>query len=444
MLFTKHTEEQTASRGFTIAELGAGLGVFALAASLMVPMAMTTGTTLADGGTIQTVSSTDKDGRKIITTPDTEAVEVIVLDANGNQVKKQTVTDPNASSTVISQLDPNGTYTFEVSKINKAGASAKATTKLDYKQTGSVTENYTVTVPIQIPRSATYNSVAEQVDDTSRPIYVTVEDRSKKHYRNVTETYQVRVNKSETRYRTEAYTYVHLHYDTARVARTRSYNHVHHHSRSWNHVHTGNSCTGFGRNRRCRTTYTNHRHTDRWTSNHTHRETYYENVTQVFRHTHNATRPVPYTHNYTVMENRTRTVSVFSHYGTKQEFRGYNKKTQHRLCIPGQGCSVSSSPASRTLTWTEPGTRQEARSRQLPVYGHVAQKMVKAPSNFVVFKASDVSTTSFLSGGKIAAVGSGVSNATTGQTKTFLRHSGRTFTFQGEKYIQVHKWALQG
>jgi len=153
------------------------------------------------------------------------------------------------------------------------------------------------------------------------------------------------------------------------------------------------------------------------------------------------------------MEDRQRTVSVFSHYGTKQVFRGYQKKTQYRMCWTPRGfggargaqqCEVRSAPASKTISWQFTNSRNVQKTRYLPVYNHVKKAPeVRAQAGYVVFKASSLSKGRIMSSGEVAAVGSGVSGISKGATKSFYRWSGRTFTFNGEQYVQVHKWALR-
>jgi hypothetical protein len=484
----KHRGEEHDSKnssGFTIAELGAGLGVFAVAASLMMPMAISsaTATMTAEGDTNVTVDNDN--GRKPVTTPPVDAVEVTVLDATGNEVKTVTVDDPNATSTVISGLDPDETYTFEVAKINAAGKSAKATAKLDYQKTGTeeyevdVTENYTER------KSATVSATPEQVNDTSRPQYKTVDDKSKPIYKQVQENYtdyETRTRKVRESYRVRVATPQyrntnHRHYRYVWSTRTvysnhrHSYNHRHRYYSSYNHRHR--YC--YNHTHRWRWYRWNHRHCGSWNhrhggyrtsyhthySNHTHRDHVRYRMRQSYNHMHRIHWTTTYSYvtryryvpeEYTVPVTKTRTKTVLDGYKKKQVFTGYAKKTQYRLCYQprgrngvklGQRCEIKSSPATKTLTWTVDKQRTVKEKRSKDVFGHVKQTSVKAQPGYVIFKADNLTNGRIIRSGEVAAVGAGVSNISEGSNAKFLRWSGKTFTFNGEKYIKVHRFAVR-
>lgn len=496
----KHRGEEHDSKnssGFTLAELGAGLGVFAVAASLMMPMAISSASAsmTADGDSNVTVNGENQDGRKPVTTPPVDAVEVTVLDATGNEVKTVTVDDPDATSTVISGLDPDETYTFEVAKINAAGKSAKATAKLDYRKTGTeeyevdVTENYTET------KSATVSATPEQVNDTSRPQYKRVDDRSRPIYktvqenytvyetrtRTVRESYRVRVatpqyrntnhTHSQTRYRNATRSYNHTHRGYRYEYRTRYWNHRHtwnhRHSYnhrhwswgyggSWNHTHYSNHTHGY-----------NHRHSSTYRTkvgynyNHRHRETYRQPYTHRYNHVHRTHWTTTYsyetryrnaTENYTVPVTKTRSRTVLDGYRQKNVFTGYAKKTQYRLCYQPRGhngvklsqrCEISNSPTTKRLTWTVDKQRTVQEKRSKDVYSHVKEAGVKAQPGYVVFKADSLTNGRIVRSGEVAAVGAGVSRVSEGSNAMFLRWSGKAFTFNGERYVQVHRWAVR-
>lgn len=497
----KHRGEEHDSKnssGFTIAELGAGLGVFAVAASLMMPMAISsaTATMTADGDTNVTVNNDN--GRKPVTTPPVDSVEVTVLDATGNEVKTVIVDDPDATSTVISGLDPDETYTFEVAKVNAAGKSSKATAKLDYKKTGTqeyevdVTENYTER------KSATVSATPEQVNDTSRPKYKTVDDKNKPIYKQVQENYTVqekrtkRVRESykvrvatpqyrnsnhthtQTRYRNATRSYNHRH--SYGHAHRSSYNHRHswsynhRHSYSWSHYHRSPYGGGWRHTHRGSSNHrhygsTNHRHYSNYNhthySNHRHYSTYRQAYQHSYNHVHRTHWTTTYSYDtryryvdkdYTVPVTKTRNKTVLDGYAKKNVFTGYAKRTQYRLCYQPRGrngvklsqrCEVKSSPVTKKLSWTVDKQRTVQEKRSKDVFGHVKQTSVKAQPGYVVFKADNLTNGRIIRSGEVAAVGAGVSRISEGSNARFLRWSGKTFTFNGDRYIKVHRWAVR-
>jgi len=187
--------------------------------------------------------------------------------------------------------------------------------------------------------------------------------------------------------------------------------------------------------------------------NHVHESKNTVNYTVPVQYEETAYRTESYKEKYFVTVTKTRVVPKFFGWTYKDEFRGYQKKTQYRMCWTPRGfggvrgaqqCSVSSTPQSKKITWQFTNSRNVQKTRYLPVYNHVKKAPeVRAPRNFVVFKASSLSKGRIMSSGEVAAVGSGVSGISKGATKSFYRWSGRTFTFNGEQYVQVHKWALR-
>jgi hypothetical protein len=493
--FLKHRGEEHDSHnssGFTLAELGAGLGVFALAASLMAPMAVSSATAslTADGETNVTVNN-DNDGRKTSTQIKADAVKVVVKDATGTVVYDKVIEDTdtlNAKQYVVdsTNLDSDQAYTFEVSQVGtktKGGGaveSAKAVAVLERQKVGE--ENYEV--PVQETyleeKSADVAAVPEQVDDTSRPIYKNVDDKSKPIYKQVQENYTVMVTKirqvrqsytarvpyrvrvtkyRNVRVRTPQYRNTnHRHYYYTYQRRYRSWTHYHRgcwnhthrwrwyrwnhrHCRSWAHRHGGWTT------QRVRRSY-NHTHRTLWTYTYSYRRQAYTDYETRYR---NEIRYRTVNQHYTVPETRTRTKTVFDRYAKKRVFDRYAKKTQYRLCYRPRGfngvrlaqrCEIKNSPTTKKLTWKVEKQREVMEQRTRDVMGFVnTVKKVQAPTNYVIFKADALEEGKVYSSGTIVAAGSGT-NLSEGDTADFLRWSGKKFTFDGQQYIRVHKKAL--
>ena len=138
--------------GFTLAELAATLGVFALAATILTPAF--SGVPAISNSNV-TVSSDSPAGASPFTPPVNAILVDVTNTATGVSTQK-VVSDPSATSTTISGLDPQGTYTVEVAKQNQAGKSPAVVAEVSYVKTGEVQVNYTVPVT---------------VTDTSKPIY---------------------------------------------------------------------------------------------------------------------------------------------------------------------------------------------------------------------------------------------------------------------------------
>ena len=145
------------SRGFTLAELAAILGVTALMASVLSPVVMNAGT-LSASSTI-TVAESGAAMAEPETLP-VEAILVNVTDTATGVVTPKVVNDPNATSTTISGLDPQGNYTVEVAKKSQAGVSPKATAKVNYTKVGEKT--VTLSEPV-LEVEAASTTVAEEV-----------------------------------------------------------------------------------------------------------------------------------------------------------------------------------------------------------------------------------------------------------------------------------------
>ena len=141
--------------GFTLAELAATLGVFALAATILTPAF--SGTPATSNSNV-TVSSDSPAGASPFTPPVNAILVNVTNDATGVTLNR-VVTDPSATSTTISGLDPQGTYTVEVAKRNQAGKSPAAVAKVNYIKVG---ETVVDTTRVE----------AQLRNDTSRPIMV--------------------------------------------------------------------------------------------------------------------------------------------------------------------------------------------------------------------------------------------------------------------------------
>jgi hypothetical protein len=130
------------SRGFTLAELAALLGVTALLASVLSPVVANAGEVSSNSSTI-TVSEVGT----VVAEPETLPVEAILVNvtdpATGASVlpggKPVLVDDPNATSTTITGLDPQKNYNVEVVKRSQAGNSPAATAKVNYTKVGEKT-----------------------------------------------------------------------------------------------------------------------------------------------------------------------------------------------------------------------------------------------------------------------------------------------------------------
>ena len=141
------------NRGFTLAELAATLGVFALAATILTPAF--SGVPAISNSNV-TVSSDSPAGASPFTPPVQAILVDVTNDATGVTVQK-VVSDPNATSTTISNLDPQASYTVAVAKQNQVGKSPAAVAQISYGKTGEYTRYFTQ------PEAQT---------DTSNPIYV--------------------------------------------------------------------------------------------------------------------------------------------------------------------------------------------------------------------------------------------------------------------------------
>jgi hypothetical protein len=148
------------NRGFTLAELAASLGVFALAATILTPAFA--GVT-ATSETMVTVSEENLANVSPFTPP-VDSILIDVKDTSGNLVKQAVVNDPTATTTTVTGLDANKDYTFEVVKKNQAGQSPAAVAQVVYTKVGERVEPRTRI--IQVP-DATRPIWA---DDTTRPI----------------------------------------------------------------------------------------------------------------------------------------------------------------------------------------------------------------------------------------------------------------------------------
>ena len=145
------------AKGFTIAEVAASLGIIALVATVISPMVGNTNTSVSDTQTITVADST------AMPEPETlpvEAILVNVTDTATGVVTPKVVNDPNATSTTISGLDPQGNYTVEVAKKSQAGVSPKATAKVNYTKVGEKT--VTLSEPV-LEVEAASTTVAEEV-----------------------------------------------------------------------------------------------------------------------------------------------------------------------------------------------------------------------------------------------------------------------------------------
>jgi Tfp pilus assembly major pilin PilA len=140
------------NRGFTLAELAASLGVFALAATILTPAFA--GVT-ATSETMTTVSEENVANVSPFTPP-VDSILIDVKDTAGNLVKQAVVNDPTATTTTVTGLDANKDYTFEVVKKNQAGQSPAAVAQVVYTKVGERVE----------PRTRII-----QVPDTNRPVY---------------------------------------------------------------------------------------------------------------------------------------------------------------------------------------------------------------------------------------------------------------------------------
>jgi hypothetical protein len=282
------------NRGFTLAELAASLGVFALAATILTPAFA--GVT-ATSETMVTVSEENVANVSPFTPP-VDSILIDVKDTSGNLVKQAVVNDPTATTTTVTGLDANKDYTFEVVKKNQAGQSPAAVAQVVYTKVGERVEQQTHIVkkpdhnrPVYRNGKAIYKNGKQLyrqgapiwVDDTTKPIYA--DDKSKptawakkvvgyeqkginvgrhrvtvsqQKVRNVTKTRQVRIAPFERQVRVAPFT------RSVRVApferqvtvsctkqRTESYVCG---SRTYSYsCGTTTSCSGSGRNRRCTT-----------------------------------------------------------------------------------------------------------------------------------------------------------------------------------------------
>jgi hypothetical protein len=150
------------SRGFTIAEVAALLGVTALLGSFLVPSLASVGNSDVNNSTI-TVSESSV----VVAEPETLPVEAILVNVTNTttgETVSRTVNDPNATSTTIAGLDPQANYTVEVAKKSQAGMSAKATARVDYIKVAEETKQGTR--PVEVDDT----TKPIMVDDTTRPI----------------------------------------------------------------------------------------------------------------------------------------------------------------------------------------------------------------------------------------------------------------------------------
>lgn len=144
------------NRGFTLAELAATLGVFALAATILTPAF--SGVSAISNSNV-TVSSNGGAADASPFAPPVDSILINVINDATGTVIPVTVNDPNATSATIPGLDPQASYTVEVAKKNQAGVSPAAVAKVGYIKVGEVVVD-TTRVEKQ-PR-----------DDQSKPIMV--------------------------------------------------------------------------------------------------------------------------------------------------------------------------------------------------------------------------------------------------------------------------------
>jgi hypothetical protein len=172
--------------GFTLAELAATLGVFALAATILTP-AFSGAPAISNSNV--TVSNEAPAGASPFTPPVNAILVDVTNDATGVTVQK-TVTDPNATSTTISGLDPQAEYTVAVAKQNQAGKSPAAVAKVNYIKVGE-----TVVDTTRVEK--------QNRDNTSKPIMV--DDPNDRKYVNGAPTAWAKVWNGQYGTRVEQY-----------------------------------------------------------------------------------------------------------------------------------------------------------------------------------------------------------------------------------------------
>jgi hypothetical protein len=147
------------SRGFTIVELSAILGVIALGATILTP-GFSGVTVNNSASTITTVSGSGI----VVAEPETLPVEEILVTITNTAtgVTLSRTVAPGDNTATFSGLDPQGNYNVEVAKKSQAGKSAAARVKVEYGQ------HPTRTAPLSQTRSVlkTHSSSTTTLQDT--------------------------------------------------------------------------------------------------------------------------------------------------------------------------------------------------------------------------------------------------------------------------------------
>jgi hypothetical protein len=143
------------SRGFTIAEVAALLGVTALLGSFLVPSLASVGNSDVNNSTIAVSSS-----NIVVAEPETLPVEEILVNITNTTtgVTLSRTVAPGVNTATFTGLDPQGNYTVEVVNKSQAGKSPAVTARVEYGQHPTLTRDLVLTRPKLVSALTTRNT----------------------------------------------------------------------------------------------------------------------------------------------------------------------------------------------------------------------------------------------------------------------------------------------